>query len=129
MQRHYALVNKDEDSAFGVSFPDLPAVFSAADNEKDIVAHAMEALQLYFQDIYERPEASSIEVLYSREDVREELAQGAFLVSVPMIENDTEVVRVNVTFERGLLKAIDEAAKARGLTRSAFLAIAARHEM
>ena len=129
MQRYYALVNKDEDSAFGVSFPDLPAVFSAADNEKDIVAHAMEALQLYFEDIYERPEASSIEVLYSRDDVREELAQGDFLVSVPMIENDTEVVRANVTFERGLLKAIDEAAKARGLTRSAFLAIAARHEM
>lgn len=129
MQHYYALVNKDEDSAFGVSFPDLPAVFSAADNEKDIVVHAMEALQLYFEDIYERPEASSIEVLYSRDDVREELAQGAFLVSVPMIENDTEVVRANVTFERGLLKAIDEAAKARGLTRSAFLAIAARHEM
>ena len=129
MQRYYALVNKDEGSAFGVSFPDLPAVFSAADDEKDIVANAMEALQLYFEDIYERPEASSIEALYSREDVRGELAQGAFLVSVPLIENNTEVVRANVTFERGLLNSIDAAAKARGLKRSAFLAIAARHEM
>lgn len=129
MQRYYALVNKDEGSAFGVSFPDLPAVFSAADDEKDIVINAMEALQLYFEDICERPAASSIEALYSREDVREELAQGAFLVSVPLIENDTEVVRANVTFERGLLNSIDAAAKARGLKRSAFLAIAARHEM
>lgn len=128
MQRYYALVNKDEGSAFGVSFPDLPAVFSAADDEKDIVVRAMKALQLYFEDIHGRPEASSIEALYSREDVREELAQGGFLVSIPLIENNTEVVRADVTFEQELLKAVDEAAKARGLTRSAFLAIAARHE-
>jgi len=38
-------------------------------------------------------------------------------------------VRENVTFERGLLRAIDEAAKDRSLTRSAFLANAARREI
>lgn len=38
-------------------------------------------------------------------------------------------MRVNVTFERGLLRAIDEAAKDRSLTRSAFLANAARREI
>jgi hypothetical protein len=34
-----------------------------------------------------------------------------------------------VTVERGLLDQIDEAAKARGLTRSAFLAQAAREKI
>lgn len=129
MQRYYALVNKDEDTAFGVSFPDLPAVYSAADEEKDIVTNAAEALQLYFEDVQERPKASSIEVLAEREDVKRELSNGAFLVSVPLIENDTKVVRANVTFERGLLRSIDAAANARGLSRSAFLAAAALHEM
>jgi len=38
-------------------------------------------------------------------------------------------VRVNVTVERGLLNQIDEAAGARGLTRSAFLAQAAREKI
>jgi metal-responsive CopG/Arc/MetJ family transcriptional regulator len=58
-----------------------------------------------------------------------ELSKGAFLVQVPLIENDTAVVRANVSFERGLLRAIDEAAAARGLTRAAFLAQAARREI
>jgi len=129
MRRYFALVHKEPNSAYGVQFPDLPAVFSAADEEEDIVSNAMEALQLYFEDITERPPASSIEALTANEEIRQELANGAYLISVPLIENDTEVVRTNVTFERGLLNAIDATAKARGLNRSSFLATAARHEM
>jgi len=51
---------------------------------------------------------------------RAELAQGACLVSVLLIEDDSAVVRVNVTFERGVVKAIDTVAKDRSLTRSSF---------
>jgi len=129
MRRYFALVHKDPHSAYGVQFPDIPAVYSAADEEKDILANAIEALQLYFEDIAERPPSSSIEALTANEKIRQELANGAYLISVPLIENDTEVVRTNVTFERGLLNAIDATAKARGLNRSSFLATAARHEM
>ncbi len=46
-----------------------------------------------------------------------------------MIEADTAVVRANVTFERGMLRAIDEAARRLGVTRSAFLASAARDKI
>ena len=129
MRRYYALVHKDPDSAFGVQFPDLPGVFSAADKESDIVSNAIEALQLYFEDMDTRPQASGYESLLARDEIKAELVQGAFLISIPLIENDTEVVRANVTFERGLLRTIDAAAKSRGLSRSAFLAAAARHEM
>jgi len=129
MQRYFALVHKEKNTAFGVQFPDLPAVYSAADDEKDVLANAMEALQLYFEDMVERPVSSSIEELTANSAIRQELSQGAYLISVPLIENDTEVVRANVTFERGLLNAIDATAKARGLNRSSFLATAARHEM
>jgi len=129
MQRYFALVHKEKGTAFGVQFPDLPAVHSAADDERDVLANAMEALQLYFEDRVERPASSSIDELTANVAIRQELSQGAYLISVPLIENDTEVVRANVTFERGLLNAIDATAKARGLNRSSFLATAARHEM
>ena len=129
MRRYFAIVHKDEDSAYGVQFPDLPSVFSAADEEKDIMKNAVEALQLYFEDEFEDIPASHFEALVNREDIKKELASGAFLIQVPLIKNDTEVVRANVTFERSLLKAIDEAAKERGLSRSSFLANAARHEI
>jgi predicted RNase H-like HicB family nuclease len=128
MKHFIALVHKDEDSVFGVSFPDLPAVFSAADGEEDLIANAIEALRLWAED-EELPLPSSYEQVTARNDIRTELANGAFLVRIPFIEDDARVVRANVTFEKGMLDAIDAAARERGLTRSAFLASAARKEI
>lgn len=127
--RHYiALVHKDAESAFGVTFPDIEGLFSAADEEEDLIANAIQALRLWAED-EALPASSSIETILGRADIRDELAAGAFLVRVPLIEDDSRVVRANVTFEAGTLKAIDEAAAKRGLTRSAFLASCARKEI
>lgn len=128
MTAFYAIVHKDDDSAFGVSFPDLPAVFSAADEEDDIVANAMEALALYAED-GAMPAPSSAQALMMRTDVRDQIAEGGFLVRVPFIEDDARVIRVNISMEAGTLRALDEAARRRGLTRSAFLATSALHEI
>jgi len=128
MKYFIALVHKDDESAFGINFPDLPSVFSAADAQDDLTANAIEALRLWAED-ETLPAPSSYEDLVAREDVRAELAKGAFLARIPFIEDDTRVVRANVTFEKGMLDAIDAAAKERGLTRSAFLASAARKDI
>ncbi|MBP2550622.1 putative RNase H-like HicB family nuclease [Neorhizobium galegae] len=127
--RHYiALVHKEADSAFGVSFPDLPGVFSAADAESDLVSNSVEALRLWAED-ETLPDPTPIEVLLARDDIRAELGLGAVLMRIPLIEDDSRVVRANVTFEAGTLKAIDDEAARRGLTRSAFLASCARKEI
>lgn len=128
MKHFIALVHKDADSAFGIRFPDLPSVFSAADAEQDLIANAIEALRLWAED-EALPIPSSYEQVTARDDMRAELAAGAFLMRVPFIEDDARVVRANVTFEKGMLDAIDAAARERGLTRSAFLASAARREI
>lgn len=128
MRSYFALVHKDPDSAFGVSFPDLPSVFSAAGDEADIVGNAIEALRLWAED-EPLPNASPIDTILARDDVRADLGDGAFLIRVPLIEDDTRVVRANVTFEAGTLRAIDEVAARRGLSRSAFLASCARKEI
>lgn len=128
MKYFIALVHKDTDSAFGISFPDLPSVFSAADIEEDLTANAIEALRLWAEDSA-LPIPSSYQELMLRSEIRAELAKGAFLARIPFIEDDTRVVRANVTFEKGMLDAIDAAAKERGLTRSAFLASAARKDI
>jgi hypothetical protein len=47
---------------------------------------------------------------------------------VPLIASDSRVVRANISLDKGTLDAIDAAAPARDLTRSAFLAEAARRE-
>lgn len=126
MKYCYAVVHKDPDSAFGVHFPDLPGCFSAADRIEDVVPNATEALSLYFEDEEQVAPSSADQV---REQARDDLAEGAFLVMVPYIGHSGKQARVNVSLDRSVLEAIDAAASMRRLTRSAFLAEAARNEI
>jgi predicted RNase H-like HicB family nuclease len=126
MEYFYALVHKDADSAFGVTFPDLPGCFSAADQIEDVLPNACEALELWFEDAeFTRPRRLD-EI---RELAAGDLADGAFIVAVPRIKRTGKQVRANISLDRGMLDAIDRAAAERHLTRSAFLADAARNEI
>ena len=126
MKSFLALVQKDEDSAFGVSFPDLPGCFSAADEEGDILPNAVEALELWFKDEPLRNPRSLRDVAT---EVADELAAGAFLIAVPYIRRTSKQRRVNVSMDAGTLDAVDTAATQLGLTRSGFLAMAALNEI
>lgn len=128
MTHYIGLVHKEKGSAFGVQFPDLPGCFSAADKMENIISNASEALSLWAED-EKMPAPRPIEKIVKDKAIAEELAEGAFLISVPLTENDTRVVSANISLERGMLKAIDNAAKRRKLTRSAFLAQAAKNEI
>lgn len=128
MRYFTAIVHQDGKSAFGLTFPDLPGCFAAADDWNSIPTAATEALDLWFEDMPD-VEPSSLDTLRQSESVKKELAEGGILLPVPYIPADTAVERVNVTIERSLLRAIDETAKKRGMTRSSFLASAARHEL
>lgn len=128
MRYFTAIVHQDGESAFGLTFPDLPGCFAAADDWNGIPAAATEALDLWFEDM-PNVEPSTLDALRQSSAVKEELAAGGILLPIPYIPADTAVERVNVTIERGLLRAIDETAKSRGMTRSSFLASAARHEL
>ena len=55
--------------------------------------------------------------------------QDAMTTIIPLLRDKGSSVRVNVSFDLGLLEAIDTAARSRGQTRSAFLASAARREI
>lgn len=126
MKTFFALVHKDRDSAFGVSFPDLPGCFSAADRIEDVLPNACEALELWFEDA---EDVDPCEMSAIAAEVADELAAGAFLLAVPRMSTAGKSVRVNLSMDRGILDAIDTAAAARKLTRSAFIAEAARNEI
>ena len=126
MKTYFALVHKDDDSAYGVSFPDLPGCFSAADQMEDVLPNACEALELWFEDAEDvTPRAMGAIAA----EVADDLAAGAFLLAVPRMTTAGRSVRVNLSLDRGILDAIDTAAAARKLTRSAFIAEAARNEI
>ena len=82
MTHYLALVHKDADSAYGITFPDLPGCFSAADGQQDIPSNGTEAVALWAEDVT-LPAPSTIEELRSRADVMNEPHERAFLIAVP----------------------------------------------
>jgi hypothetical protein len=57
------------------------------------------------------------------------LCNGGLLAAVPLVMETGRPVKANLSLDAGLLAAIDDAAAARGLTRSAFIASAAREKI
>ena len=71
----------------------------------------------------------SIAKLRKDPEVKAALAAGDALALVPLVRDAGRAVKANLSLDAGLLEAIDEAAEARGLTRSAFITSAARDKI
>jgi predicted RNase H-like HicB family nuclease len=75
MLKYIALIHKDADSDYGVSFPDLPGLVSAGKNLDDAQAMAEEALALHIEGLVEDgetiPEASSLEAIMADPENRD----------------------------------------------------------
>lgn len=124
---YYAIVHHDPGSAFGVSFPDVPDCFAAADEEEGVLKNAISALDDYLSDAVGYPAPSAFEDI--RNKLADDLAEGAYLISVPYVPRPTKSARFNASMDRGLLAALDEAADQLDLSRSAFIAQAVQNEI
>ena len=132
MPRYVALVDHDK-AGFGVVFPDAPGATAMGNTLDDALSHAAEALADWMageiEDGRGLPKARSWSALRKDPDVIVALGEGAVMALVPLIRNDGKPVRANLSLDQGLLRAIDEAARRNGVTRSAFLAAAAREKI
>ncbi|WP_296713143.1 type II toxin-antitoxin system HicB family antitoxin [Rhodoblastus sp.] len=128
MREYIALIHKDADSDFGVSFPDFPGCVTVGANLDEARRMAEEALALHIEGLAEDgdpiPEPSSLEAIMAEAENRKAVA---FLVSVS--GHAAKTVRINITMPEDLLEAIDTFATANGFTRSGFLAMAAKKAM
>ena len=134
MPMHYvAVIEKEPDSAFGVWFPDVEGCFSAGDTVEEAVANAGAALRQHVEAVESAgrraPPARSIDEVLLDEDVATSVESGAVLFAVPLLADAGRTVRINISLDKALVDRIDTAAAARGLTRSAFLAQAAREKI
>jgi predicted RNase H-like HicB family nuclease len=128
MRQYIALIHKDADSDYGVSFPDLPGVITAGSTLDEARDMAVEALALHLEGLVEDgeavPEPSSLEEIMSVAENRDGVA---VLIAAPAPEVKT--VRVNVTLPADVLSEIDKYAEREGYTRSGFLVQAAKKVM
>ena len=127
MVHYIALIHKDADSDYGVSFPDFPGCISAGvtlDEARDMAA---EALAFHIEGMVEDgeaiPEPSSLEQVMADHENRDGVA---ILVAT---EVRSKSVRVNITLPEDTLREVDRYAEAHGYTRSGFLVQAAKRVM
>lgn len=122
-----AYVHKDESSAYGVTFPDFPGCFSAADEMADLPRMAQEAVEVHFEGEELPIPAPSAPEAWAGD---ERFESGYWLlVDIDLSKINSKAVRLNISLQENLVVRIDAAARARHQSRSAFLAAAAEHEM
>jgi predicted RNase H-like HicB family nuclease len=132
MSHYLAALEPDGHGGFGVFFPDLPGLASAGDSQDEAIAEAVQALAGHVAamrddgDVIPRPR--SLDALRHDRKAWADI-KGLILVAIPLLDVGGQSVRVNISATRREIEAIDEAARRRGLTRSAFLIEAARDKI
>ncbi len=129
--RYVSFIHRD-DAGYGVSFPDFPGCVAVAETIDAAVRHACEALAFHVEGLSEDGDSSppprSIDAIKGDTELSD-WRSGADIVLIPLLLDRGSWRRVNISLDRGLLEAIDDEARQRGITRSAFIATAARHEI
>ncbi len=121
---YIALIHKEENSDYGVSFPDFPGCISAGETLEQAKVMAQEALVSHIEILKEMsqpiPSPMSLEEIMSCPENRLAIA---FLVEVP----SHRAIRINISLPEDVLSIIDRRARRLHLSRSAFMAEAALH--
>ena len=117
----------DERHAHGVTFPDFPGCFSAADDWADLPRLIQEAVEVYFEgEAVAVPPPTPLEVL-ARDPA---YTDGIWLlVDIDLERINPRRVRLNVSLPAPLVARIDRYAAAHHLSRSGFLAQAAERSL
>ena len=113
-------------TAHGVTFPDFPGCFSAADDWNDLPRNIQEAVEAHFANGEPIPKATPLDKLVKNP----EYVGGAWLMAdIDLTRVNTKTLRLNISLPENLVTQIDSFAKSKHMSRSAFLASAAKREM
>jgi predicted RNase H-like HicB family nuclease len=116
-------------AVWGVRIPDVSGCVGAGASPEQAIADVTIALRDVMAHRrgggFEIPAPSSVSAILASGEIQ----SGETIVMIPLVLDSGRTVRANLTMDAGLLDAIDEAATLRGVTRSAFVASAAREKI
>jgi predicted RNase H-like HicB family nuclease len=130
---YVGILDVGANGAWGVRIPDVPGCHGGGGTPEAAIADAIGALR----EVAEHQAAKGfalrapravLEVLKDKE-AGYDAKRGETFVMVPLVLDQARSVKANISLDAGLLEAIDDAARVRGLTRSGFLASAARDKI
>jgi predicted RNase H-like HicB family nuclease len=110
-------------------FPDAPGCTAMSPTAEAAIADAADALSEWMADWL--ADGNTVPVPRTYAQIAESgefprLGQGALVATIPLLLETGRLARANISLDAGLLASIDAEAARRGVTRSAFLAAAAR---
>lgn len=128
---HYVGILDGVDDVWGIRIPDLPGCHGGGVNPEEAIADATSAVREWAEARLAKhaslPEARTVADLLRAGEI--DSAAGESAVMIPVLIDSGRPVRANLSLDAGLLAAIDAEASRRGLTRSAFIASAAREKI
>lgn len=116
--RYPVAIWKDEESCWSVTAPDIPGCNAAGDTLEEALANVQGAAEALLEDAESVPGPSGVEAHIEAADYAG--ARWAY-VDLDLSFLDRKVVPVNISMPLYVRGIIDRAAKARGVTRSAFI--------
>jgi predicted RNase H-like HicB family nuclease len=127
--KNYIGILDGSGNIWGVRIPDIDGCVGGGATPEAAIADATQALRDVLAHKQSSgiafPKASPIATLLQREKP----AKSESTVIIPVVLDAGRSVRANLTMDAGLLEAIDTAATRAGVTRSAFIASAARDKL
>ena len=128
---HYVAVLDGANDVWGVRVPDLPGCHGGGTTPDQAIADAVSAARDYADAWVARgrrlPEPRTLAQMMRDGEI--DTGAGESAVMIPLIIDTGRPIRANLSIDAGLLAAIDAEAAKRGLTRSAFVAGAAREKI
>ena len=128
---HYVGILDGAEDVWGVRVPDLPGCHGGGASPEEAIADATSAMREWAEARMAKqlpmpPPRNMADLLRAGEI---DSSAGESAVMIPVLIDSGRPVRANLSLDAGLLAAIDEEAGRRGLTRSAFIASAAREKI
>ncbi|TIO09823.1 type II toxin-antitoxin system HicB family antitoxin [Mesorhizobium sp.] len=128
---HYVGILDGADDVWGVRVPDLPGCHGGGASPEEAIADATSAVREWAEARMAKhlplPGSRTVTDLLRLGEI--DSAAGESAVMIPVLIDSGRPVRANLSLDAGLLAAIDAEASRRGLTRSAFIASAAREKI
>ncbi|MFC3326053.1 type II toxin-antitoxin system HicB family antitoxin [Mesorhizobium cantuariense] len=128
---HYVGILDGADNVWGVRVPDLPGCHGGGASPEEAIADTTSAVREWIEARATKhlplPATRTVAQLLLQDEL--DTAAGESAVMIPVLIYSGRPVRANLSLDAGLLAAIDEEAGRRGLTRSAFIASAAREKI
>jgi predicted RNase H-like HicB family nuclease len=126
MTGYFGILDEKE-GAWGIVIPDLPGCYGGGATAQEALTDAISAARDWIEHRLAKkhviPVASPVEEIFARAESHE------FVVHIPVLMDGGRSVRANISIDAALLSDIDQAAKSRGVTRSAFIADAVRKKI